>query len=287
MKLSVVIVNYNTREDLRLCLESLHRSQPLPEIIVVDNASSDGSAQMVRAEFPGVTLLTPEHNMWFCGGNNLGIQAAQGDYVLLLNPDTVVPPDALPTMLDFMDGHPNYAGVTMQLRYPTGEIQRTCSRAPTFGYLLLTQTPLRWLLVGARRRAEAWHWYGNWQRDTDLDVEAVPGSCTLMRKKDLRLDDNLLLYFPEDDLAQRNRGRPFRFLASPHIVHREKSATRTALATRIYFRDLLVYTRKYHGSGGAALLWLLTRPLAWGMALRWWLRRFESKEGTSAPSPKP
>jgi GT2 family glycosyltransferase len=285
VKLSVVVVNYNTREDLRLCLAALHECQPIPEIIVVDNASSDGSAAMVRNKFPGVTLLTPEQNTWFCGGNNLGVQAAHGEYVLLLNPDTIAPPDALLTMTGFMDEHPDYAGATMQLRYPSGEIQRTCSRAPTYRYLLLTQTPLRWLFTSARQRAESWHWYDGWSRDVDYDVEAVPGSCTLMRKDELWLEDRLLLYFPEDDLAQRNRGRRFRFLASPHIIHREKSATRTALATRIYFRDLLVYTRKHHGSSGAALLWLLTRPMVWAMALRWWLRRFESKEGADTPSP--
>lgn len=276
MKLSVIIVNYNTRDDLRLCLNALRDSLLPPEIIVVDNASSDGSRQMVQAEYPEVSLIAPETNTWFCGGNNLGIAAAHGEYTLLLNPDTVPPPDALQRMTDFMDGHPDYAGVTLQLRYPSGEIQRTCSRIPTYRYLLLTQTPLQWLLPGMRRKAQAWHWYEGWQRDRDYDVEAVPGSCTLMRRNELRLNDSLLLYFPEDDLARRNAGRKFRFLASPFILHREKSATRTALATRIYFRDLLVYTRQHHGWGRAALLWLLTRPLAWGMALRWWLRRFES-----------
>jgi GT2 family glycosyltransferase len=275
VKLSVIIVNYNTREDLRLCLNALRQSSLTPEIIVVDNASSDGSHEMVQTEFPEVALIAPETNTWFCGGNNLGIAAARGEYALLLNPDTVPPPDALALMVGFMDEHQEYAGVTMQLRYPSGEIQRTCSRIPTYRYLLLTQTPLQWLLPGMRRQAQAWHWYEGWLRDRDYDVEAIPGSCTLMRRSELWLDDNLLLYFPEDDLAKRNEGRKFRFLASQSILHREKSATRTALATRIYFRDLIVYTRKHHGWVRAALMWLLTRPLAWGLALRWWLRRFE------------
>lgn len=281
MKLSVVIVNYNTRDDLRLCLTALRQSQPTPEIIVVDNASTDGSREMVRAEFPDVRLIAPETNTWFCGGNNLGIQAARGEYVLLLNPDTVPPPDALVRMARFMDEHPDYAGATMQLRYPWGEIQRTCSRIPTYRYLLLTQTPLQWLLPGMRREAQAWHWYEGWARDRDFDVEAVPGSCTLMRRAELWLDGDLLLYFPEDDLARRNSGRKFRFLAAQSIQHREKSATRTPLATRVYFRDLMVYTRKHHGWARAALLWLCTRPLAWGMALRWWLRRFERRSSAA------
>jgi GT2 family glycosyltransferase len=270
--LSVVIVNYNTREDLRKCLDALHHCRPMPEVIVVDNASTDGSAEMVKAEFPRVVLLTPGRNLWFCGGNNLGIAAAHGKYVLLLNPDTIPPSGAMAAMVHFMEEHPEYAGVTMQLRYPDGTIQRTCSRAPTYRYLLLTQTPLGALLRQASANAKAHHWYEGWERDCDYDVEAVPGSCTLMRRSELALDDKLLLYFPEDDLAQRNDGRKFRFLTSHPIIHREKSATRNANATRIYFRDMLVYTRKHHGLLAMLLLWFFSRPLAWGLATRWWLR---------------
>jgi GT2 family glycosyltransferase len=282
-KLSIIIVNYNTRDDLRLCLTALRDCQPVPEVIVVDNASTDGSAAMVRNEFPQVVLLTPGRNIWFCGGNNLGIQAAHGEYALLLNPDTIPSQISLEAMVRFMDAHPEYAGVTSQLRYPNGEIQRTCSRVPTYRYLILTQTPLRWMLSGIRKKAEKVHWYGGWTRDSDNDVGVVPGSCLLMRRAELLLEDRLLLYFPEDDLAQRNSGHWFRFLSSSYIVHREKSATRNALATRIYFRDLIVYTRKHHGLAGAALLWLFTRPMVWGMALRWWLRRFEAGNAEALP----
>lgn len=267
--ISVVIVSYNTREDLRLCLEALRQSTLPAGVIVVDNASTDGSAEMVRHHFPEVILIEPGRNTWFCGGNNIGVAAASGDYALLLNPDTIPPPDALAVLVDFLDAHPDYAGATLQLRYPDGAIQRTCSRAPTLRYLLLTQTALRWLLPGPRRSAEAHHWYAGWERDRDFDVEAIPGSCACMRRADLWLDDSLRLYFNEDDLARRFTGRKFRFLATPAIIHREKSATRTASASRLYFSDLLTYTRKWHGPGMAALMWALSRPLAWGIALRW------------------
>lgn len=266
-RLSAVIVSYNTRDDLRACLESL-RAVTLPlEMIVVDNASTDGSAEMVRAEFPGVKLLAQTRNTWFCGGNNTGIRAAAGDYILLLNPDTVVQPGALESMVDFLDAHPDYTGVTVQLRYPDGTVQRTCSRAPTYADLLLEHTPLGWLFPGGRRRAAARRWYGEWSRDTDKDVEVLPGSC-LMRRRGFALDGDLRLYFPEDDLARRTPGAKNRFLASAVIIHREKSVTRTWLATKTYFRDMLIYARKHHGAARAALLWLLSRPLLWGMALK-------------------
>jgi len=281
-RLSVVIVNYNTRDLLRACLMSLE-AQPTPvEIIVVDNASPDGSADMVRAEFPGVRLLAQKINMWFCGGNNIGIAAATCDYVLLLNPDTEVAPDALGQMLAFMDAHPQYAGCTARLVYPDGQTQRTCSAEATSGYLYANHTPLGWLRPGWRRRLNARHWYGDWQRDHDRDVAVVPGSCTLMRRADLHLDESLLLYFPEDDLARRVRA-PFRFLAGARITHHEQAATRSWLATRIYYRDLLVYTRKHHGWLAMAGLWLLSRPLYWAMALKQRLTG-RAGRGTSAPN---
>ncbi|MCC6614847.1 MAG: glycosyltransferase family 2 protein [Anaerolineae bacterium] len=270
--LSVVIVNYNTREDLRACLQALRGSTLKAEIIVVDNDSKDDSAAMVRAEFGEVKLIEPERNLWYCAGNNAGIAAAQGEYVLLLNPDTVVQPDSLATMMSFIESHPDYAGVTMQLRYPDGNIQRTCSRRITFEYLLLTHTFLGWLLPGAKRTAESAHWYASWRRDRDHDIETMPGSCTLMRRGELEYDGDLQLYFPEDDLAHRFTGRKFRFLAETYITHREKSSTRSWGAIAIYYRDMMTFMRKRYGRAPSLLLWLLSRPLYWGMALRWRIR---------------
>lgn len=273
-RLSIVIVNYNTREDVARCLEALHACAPLPEIIVVDNASTDGSAEMIRTRFPAVRLLTPQRNTWFSGGNNLGIDAATRDNVLLLNPDTVAPPDALAALLRFAEAHPQYAGYTGQLRYPDGVVQRTCSRLPSYRYLLLNHTPLGWLLPGMKARANAHHWYDGWARDRDHEVEVIPGSCILFRRGEARLNDALLLYFPEDDLGQRMQPRGFAFVGAARIVHREKSATDNWNATRIYFRDLMVYCRTWHGPGRTALLWLLSRPM---LAALWLGRRLRDR----------
>ena len=268
VKLSVVIVNYNTWEYLRVCLAALANSTLQPEIIVVDN---DGSARAVNEQFPLVRLLPQTQNQWFCGGNNIGIAAAQGDYVLLLNPDTAPQPDALHVMAAFMDEHPAYRGVTLQLRYPDGRIQRACSRIPTYPYLLMNHTPLGWLLRGWRERLNARQWYADWNRTSDRDVEVLPGSCLLMRRADLTLTADCLLYFPEDDLAQRFRGERFRFLSAAYITHDEKSVTQSWLATRVYYRDLMRYTRRYHGLMAVLALWILSRPLLWGMGLKRWL----------------
>ena len=266
--LSVVIVSYNTRDLLRKCLQSLRASLGLElEIIVVDNASSDGSADMVRAEFPEAILLAQRLNAWYCGGNNLGIERASADFALLLNPDTEVAPAALALMHRFLLDNPDWFGATAQLRYPNGEIQRTCARVPAFRHLLMSYTLLGILLPTLKRELQDDVTYGNWDRRSDRDVEAIPGACTMMRLADIRLDEELLLYFPEEALARRH-GKPMRFLAAARVTHHEKSSTRNWLATSIFFRDMLVYCRKHHGAGRMLLLWLLSRPLYWLMWLK-------------------
>lgn len=265
--LSVIIVSYNTRDLLRNCLRSLRASVgPSLEIIVVDNASSDGSAPMARDEFPEVRLLAQTLNTWYCGGNNIGIRAARADYALLLNPDTEVAPDALALMLRFLRENPNYIGVTTQLRYPDGQIQQTCARIPTYQNLLMNYTLLGYLLPTLKRSLQAHTTYADWDRTSDRDVAAIPGACTMMRREDIRLDKDLLLYFPEETLARRHQ-KPMRFLAAARVTHHEKSSTRSFFATRVFFRDLLVYCRKHHGAGRMLLLWLLSRPVYWLMWL--------------------
>jgi len=265
--LSVVIVNYNTRDLLRACLNSLQVQTYPIEIIVVDNASPDASADMVRAEFPDVILLAHKENRWFCTGNNDGIERATGDYVLLLNPDTEVVPDALAKMMDFIVAHPEYAGVTARMHYPDRTPQRTCARKANYMYLLLNHTPLGMLLAPYKNRLNAHTWYADWQRDIDYDIEVVPGSCTLMRRNEICLDDDLLLYFPEDTLSYET-DKPFRFIADAIITHHEKSATQSWNASRIYFRDMFIFTRKHFGWWQMSLLWILSRPIYYAMKWR-------------------
>ena len=274
-RLSVVIVNYNTRDLLRNCLLSLRDSTLPAEIIVVDNASDDGSAEMVAAEFPNVRLLAQTENRWFCGGNNLGISAATGEYVLLLNPDTTVKPDALATLVDFMDANPDYAGATAQLQYPDGRVQRTCSRVPSYAYLLAAHTPLGVIARGWRARLRRHHWYVDegFDRTHSRDVAVMPGSCLLMRRNSLWLNERLRLYYPEDDLGRRFAGQRFRFVAAAQVIHHEKAATANWDAQQVYFSDLMVYTWMHHGSGRAVLLLLLSRPLWVAIWLRQRLAR--------------
>ena len=115
-----------------------------------------------------------------------------------------------------------------------------------------------YLLPTLKRSLQAHTTYADWDRASDRDVAAIPGACTLMRREDILLDDDLLLYFPEETLARRHQ-KPMRFLAAARVKHHEKSSTRSWFATRIFFRDLLVYCRKHHG-GGRMLLLLAAEP---------------------------
>ena len=175
--LSIIIVSWNVRELLRGCLGSINRDQGsgirgqgqatpaltpdacllTPEIIVIDNASSDGSAAMVAAEFPQVRLIANADNRGFTGGNNQGIAVAQGRYVFFLNPDTVVTGDALATMVAYMEAHPDVGVVGPQLRYGDGSLQSSRRRSPPSARLC--SRARRWPGIGRTtpgRGAIAW-----------------------------------------------------------------------------------------------------------------------------------
>lgn len=150
MDLSVVIVSYNTRDLLAACLASLAGSEPEIEIIVVDNASEDGSAAMVRERFPQVRLIQNLHNSGYACASNQGIRASSGRHVLLLNSDTEIRPGALARVLTFADSGPDIGTVGLQLLNPDGTLQPSGRRFPTFASALgeLLPLPERW--AGAR-----------------------------------------------------------------------------------------------------------------------------------------
>ncbi len=129
-KLSVIVLNYNAESFLKQCLLSLRFDQSSEyEVIVVDNASSDGSVAMVKQQFPEVKLVTSDINLGFAGGNNLGLKEAHGEYLLFLNPDTTVPKETIPTMLEYMESHPDVGLATCYVELATtGKIDPACHR---------------------------------------------------------------------------------------------------------------------------------------------------------------
>lgn len=131
INLSIIILNYNTRELLKKCLGSIRRAWKdgfVIEVIVVDNASKDGSAQMIEKEFTEVILVKSKKNLGFSAGNNLGIPKTKGEYVLFLNPDTVVSPETLGAMLKFMQQNPEVGAATCRVELPSGRLDEASHR---------------------------------------------------------------------------------------------------------------------------------------------------------------
>lgn len=282
--LSIVIVNYNTCAKLRDCLYSIleHRGTLDVEIIVVDNASSDGSAAMVREAFANhVRLIEPQRNTWFSGGNNIGVQAAQSDIVLLLNADTLLAPDLLQTMRDYLLSQKAVGAVTCRQQHPDGDILKICSQQPQYLDLLLGYTGIGVLFAPYRDERRRQMWYNGWQRDSDKMIEVAPGSC-IMTYRDLLLafgvfDEGLKLYFTDDDLCRSilASGHEIHFLADVTLLHYEKSSSggMTRFVREIYFDDMLAFSKKHFGYWRTLFLRLCLIPTRIAMDIKQTLSR--------------
>jgi GT2 family glycosyltransferase len=234
MDLSVIIVNWNTKEMLRDCLASLPAATEGLEIetLVVDNASHDGSPEMIIQEFPEVRLIESGGNLGFSRGNNLALQQAAGDAVLLLNPDTVCPPVSLARLIRFMNGKENVGAVGPRLVDSDGQ--------PTISGGFFPRTRYHWLGFLDPRRL--WLRGSLSQRivfipqrhEASRKVEYVMGACFLMPRSALdrvgMLDERFFMYFEETDWCYRahQAGFDIWFCAETEITHLEGKAAAKA-----------------------------------------------------------
>jgi GT2 family glycosyltransferase len=232
-------------------LTTNHQSLTI-EIIVVDNASTDGSVDMVRAEFPQVTLIANPSNTGFPAANNLGIAAAQGRYVLLLNPDTEVLGQALATLVGYMDAHPDVGIVGPQLLHPDGSIQSSRRRFPTLATLFLESTWLeRRAPPGLLRR----YYFLDQPYRVTLDVDWVTGAAMLARHEAIEqvggIDEGFFMYSEELDWCRRVKAAGWRVVYHPAaqiIHHMGKSSEQAVPARHVNFqRSKIRYAHKYHG----------------------------------------
>ena len=272
--LSVVIVNWNVRDLLRRCLRSLlqpatYNPQPAshdlqPEIIVIDNASRDGSTEMLRAEFPQVRLIANRENRGFTAANNQGLALAQGRYLLLLNPDTEVVDDALAVMVGYMDEHPAVGVLGPRLRYPDGRPQSSRRRFPTFATALVESTVVQewWPDNRLLRR----YYMADTPDDAIQEVDWLVGACLLVRREVYEqvggLDEGFFMYSEELDWCRRIKDAGWKvvYLPTATVIHHEgKSSEQVVAARHIHFQSSKVrYFRKHHGA-------------LWAEALRWFL----------------
>lgn len=267
---SIVIVNWNVRDLLRRCLHSIVQT-PVSgiEVIVVDNASTDGSGDVVQVEFPDVHLVINARNQGFPAAVNQGISLARGRYVLVLNPDTEVLGDAVATMVAFADEHPDVGVVGPQLLNPDGSVQSSRRRFPTLATALFEST---WLQPYAPRRLLERYRVGDQPDGVVQDVDWLTGAALMARRQAIEqvgpMDERFFMYSEELDWCRRFREAGWRvvYLPTAQIIHHEgKSSEQVLPARHIHFQTSKVrYFRKYHGRAAAELLRLfLLGNYAW------------------------
>jgi GT2 family glycosyltransferase len=275
--LSIIIVNWNVAALLRNCLNSLLAAgQARPdltiELIVVDSASSDGSVAMVRTEFPQVRLIASAENLGYARGNNSGVAAASGRYLLILNPDTVVRSSALGLLVDYMAAHPQVGLLGPQLLWPDQTIQSSRRRFPTLGSLFWESTLLgQWF---PQNRYNRRYQVADRSPDQAQAVDWLVGAALLIRRESWQqvgpFDETFFMYFEETDWCRRCAAAGWQryYLPTAQIVHYEGKSSEQAPAARAlrFQRSKIRYTRKYFGRSWAGLLYLflwLTYALQW------------------------
>lgn len=252
--ISVVIPSWNTLELTRDCLRSLlHQDQGCTlQVIVVDNGSHDGSADMVAREFPQVLLIRNERNEYFSKACNQGASVAKGRYICYLNSDTIVTPQALRRMMEFLETHPAYGAVAPRLDNPDGSVQPICRRFPKLIEVAIDQFGFERFEFARRYRDHAS--MKDFDHLSSADVEQPPGACLLMRRSDVDaiggFDESMPLFYSDVDLCLRiwRSGRPIRFLAEARIFHvGSASIVRHPLWRAEFMRNQVRYFRKHGG----------------------------------------
>jgi len=250
-RLSIVIVTYNSSACIDTCLASLVQHPPSTdhEIVLVDNASPDGTAAAVRSRWPGVRVIDAGANVGFARANNIGIRQTFGPLVLLLNPDTSVPAGALDTLVAALDARADAAVVGPRLVDADG-----CAEL-SFGRMMSPFAELRqkFLQQGSRRFAPLRVYVESMTR-TAREVDWVSGACLLARRDDAEavglLDERFFMYAEDVDFcaAIRARGRRVLFCPAAQITHlRGRSrATASAATEHAYRRSQVAFYDKHH-----------------------------------------
>lgn len=255
MDVSIVIVSWNTKKYMEECLTSLQAADGnlAVEIIVVDNASSDGTPDMIRAQFPGVRLIESGANLGFAGGNNIGLKEATGKYICLVNSDVNVPPDCLAKMYAYMDQHPDIGLLGPGMLRPDGRLHRSGMRFPKLWHVFLRALFLDSLFKGS-------HFFGgflmrDFHFDSTRDIDVLNGWFWMTRCEALKqvgpLDDRFFMYAEDVDWCKRFQLAGWRIVFYPEAravhyggVSAKNQPSRFVLEMQ---RANLQFWKKYHG----------------------------------------
>ena len=273
MTLSIVIVNWNTRDYLLGALDSIYRNPPSLEFetIVMDNDSADGSAGAVRDDYPHVRLIANEENAGYARGNNQGIHISQGEFVLLLNPDVVLPHGGLEKAVHVLRGRQDVGALGVRLVNPDGSVQRSVRGFPNPLSVLFEAVGLSRLFTRSRLfSAYRMDWF---TYDREAEVDQPMGTFLLIRRQALEevgsLDERFPIFFNEVDWCFRAKRAGWRILFTPEVevVHYGGGSTRQVSAQMAWEsrNGLLAFYRKHYRSP-------LFAPIYWLAAAGSWLQ---------------
>ena len=277
VQISVVIVGWNARRYLELCLESLAEALPRRsmEVLVVDNASTDGSAEKIETKFPWVKLLKSKENLGFSKGNNIAIRQCQGRYIALVNPDVIVFPGCLDELAEFLDQNPNVGHVGPRVFNSDMTQQNTCRRFPSLWNNFCSAIGLESIFKGFRFFAGEQMFYFSHNRT--LSVNVIAGCFSMIRRETFDdvglLDENLFMYGDDIDWCRRawNAGWQVVFYPDARAIHHRGKTTapfpvRFSVAQQ---RSVLHYWAKHHsivGVCGIRSIMFLHHLLRYGIA---------------------
>ncbi len=262
-QLSVIVVSWNTRELLQRCLASVYASAADVadlEVIVTDNASVDGSPEMVAACFPRATLILNSENVGFAAANNQAIRLAKGDFLLILNPDTEIVGSAIPEMLRYAHDHPETAVVGPQLLNPDGTVQSSRRRFPTLTIAILESTVLqRWFPNHPALRG---YYLLDRGDDETQEVDWLVGACLLVRSEAAKqvglMDEGYFMYSEELDWCRRFAAAGWKLVYHPaaKVIHHGGQSSEQDLFRRhiLFQHSKCRYFERYHGRPFAQLL---------------------------------
>jgi len=274
MDLSLIIVNWNTRDMLRDCLATVHAGlgKLRAEIFVVDNGSTDGSVQMLAAEFPGVICIANTDNRGFAAANNQALERASGRHVMLLNTDTLVHDSVLPDCVAFLDAHPQVAVMGPRILNRDGSVQPSSTAYPSLRHLLAQTLGL------TRIKALDSYRMAGWDRRDFRRVEVISGCAMLVRRAAMAkvglLDSGFFFYGEETDWCRRFSDAGWQIVFAPvgEITHFGGGSVRAMNHRRdVLLTEGTVRLHRKHGGllGGLACYALLavfnaSRALLWG-----------------------
>lgn len=277
MDLSIIIVGWNTRVLLEQCLDSVFATLPdcECETWVVDNASSDDTVAMLRSNFPAVHLIENQHNVGFAAANNQALQLCTGEFILLLNPDTIVKPRVLERLLVYMKENPRVGGVGPRLLNGDGSFQPSCYPFPTLSREF-------WRMFNLDKiRPYGQYNFSRWDQAMPREVDSIQGACLMLRMEVINqvglFDKAFFLYSEEIDLCYRVKRAGWQLVWLPDVamIHFGGQSSKQ-VATQSFlnlYRGKVMFFRKHYGlvSAGfyravlfaATLARLIVSPFAW------------------------